>query len=179
MRSGSSCCMRHFRTSRAWRYCRTPLHPGEQRELKESELGAQGLGMGLSYTQMRSVAEIEPAFEPIRAAGAEAMIVLPDGLAMQHRKRIIEFAALQRIPAISGWSDFAKSGGTMTYGPNLKTVFQRLAIYVDRILKGANPGELAIEQPTKFELVINLKTAKALRLEIPPTLLARADEVIQ
>ena len=72
------------------------------------------------------------------------MIVLPDGLVMQHRKRIIEFAALQRIPAISGWSEFAKSGGTMTYGPNLKALFQRLAIYVDKILKGANPGELAV-----------------------------------
>ncbi len=156
-----------------------PLHPGEQRELKESELGAQGLGMGLSYTQMRSVAEIEPAFERIRAADAEAMILLPDGLVMQHRKRIIEFAALQRIPAISGWSDFAKSGGTMTYGPNLNVVFQRLAIYVDKILKGANPGELAVEQPTKFELVINLKAAKAIGLEVPAILLGRADEVIE
>src|SRR3954462_1203775 len=179
MRSGSSCCMRHFRTSRAWRYCRTPLHPGEQRELKESELGAQGLGMGLSYTQMRSVAEIEPAFERIRAAGAEAMIVLPDGLAMQHRKRIIEFAALQRIPAISGWSEFAKSGGTMTYGPNLNASYRRLAVYIDKILKGANPAELAVEQPTKFELVINLKAAKAIGLEVPPILLGRADEVIE
>ena len=144
-----------------------PLHPGEQRELKESEHGAQRLGMGLSYTQMRSDAEIEPAFERIRAADAEAMIVLPDGLVMQHRKRIIGFAALQRIPVISGWSEFAKSGGTMTYGPNLKTVFQRLAIYVDKIFKGANPGELAIEQPTKFELVINLKAAKAIGLGVP------------
>ena len=156
-----------------------PLHPGEQRELKESEHGAQRLGLGLSFTQMRSVAEIEPAFERIRAAGAEAMIVLPDGLVMQHRKRIIEFAALQRIPVISGWSEFAKSGGTMTYGPNLNDSFQRLAIYVDKILKGANPGELAVEQPTKFELVINLKAAKAIGLEVSRILLGRADEVIE
>ena len=107
------------------------------------------------------------------------MIVLPDGLVMLHSRRIIEFAALQRIPVISGWSEFARSGGTMTYGPNLKVVFERLAIYVDKILKGANPGELAVEQPTKFELVINLKAAKALGLEVPPMLLARADEVIE
>ena len=107
------------------------------------------------------------------------MIVLPDGLVMQHRKRIIEFAVLQRIPVISGWSEFAKSGGTMTYGPNLETLFQRLAIYVDKILKGANPGELAVEQPTKFELVINLKAAKAIGLGVPAILLARADEVIE
>ena len=98
---------------------------------------------------------------------------------MLHRQQIIEFAAVQRIPAISGWSEFAKSGGTLTYGPNLKAVFQRLAIYVDKILKGAHPGELAVEQPTKFELVINLKAAKMLGLEIPSTMLARADEVIE
>ena len=144
-----------------------PLHPGEPSELKESEKGAKRLGIELSYAQMRSVAEIEPALERIREAGAEGMIVLPDGLVMLHRRKIIEFAALQRIPVISGWSEFARSGGTMTYGPNLKAVFQRLAIYVDKILKGANPGELAVEQPTKFELVINLEAANALGLEVP------------
>ena len=93
--------------------------------------------------------------------------------------RIIEFAASQRIPIISGWSEFAKSGGTMTYGPNLKASFHRLGAYVDKILKGANPGELPVEQPTKFELVINLKAAKAIGLTIPPLVLARADEVIE
>src|SRR5215468_1136817 len=82
-----------------------PLHPGERRELKESEQGAERLGIGLSFAQMRSAAEIQPALERIRVAGAEAIIVLPDGLAMQHRKQIIEFAALQRIPVISGWSE--------------------------------------------------------------------------
>jgi putative ABC transport system substrate-binding protein len=156
-----------------------PLHPGEPGELKESERGADRLGIELSYAQMRSAADIEPAFQRIRAAGAEAMIVLPDGLVMLHRMKIIEFATLQRIPVISGWSEFARSGGTMTYGPNLQAVFQRLAIYVDKILKGANPGELAVEQPTKFELVINLKAAKAIGLGVPPMLLARADEVIE
>ena len=156
-----------------------PLHPGEQRELEESVRGAERLGIGLSYAHMRSVAEIETAFERIRAAGAEAIIVLPDALVMLLRKQIIEFAALQRIPVISGWSEFAKSGGTMTYGPNLKASFRLLAAYVDKILKGANPGELPVEQPTKFELVINLKAAKAIGLEVSPTLLARADEVIE
>ena len=156
-----------------------PLHPGERRELEESERGAERLGVRLSYAHMRSVAEMEAAFERIRAAGAQAIIVLPDGLVMQQRKQIIEFAALQRIPVISGWSEFAKSGGTMTYGPNLKASFRLLAAYVDKILKGANPGELPVEQPTKFELVINLKAAKAIGLDVPLTFLARADEVIE
>jgi putative ABC transport system substrate-binding protein len=156
-----------------------PLHPGERRELKESEQGAERLGIGLSYAHMRSVAEIEPAFERIRAADAEAMIVLPDGLVMLHRRQIIEFAALQRIPAISGWSEFAKSGGTMTYGPNLKASFLLLADYVDKILKGANPSEIPVQQATEFELVINLKAVRAIGLDVPPTLLARADEVIE
>ncbi|TMJ30008.1 MAG: ABC transporter substrate-binding protein, partial [Alphaproteobacteria bacterium] len=156
-----------------------PLHPGEQRELEESEQGAKRLGLGLSYAHMRSAAEIEPAFERIRLAGAEAMIVLPDGLVMQHRRRIIEFATSQRIPVISGWSEFAKWGGTMTYGPNLKASFRQLGAYVDKILKGAKPGELPVEQPTKFELVVNLKAAKAIGLTVPPMLLGRADEVIE
>ncbi len=156
-----------------------PLHPGEQRELKESEQGAERLGIGVSYAKMRSVAEIELAFERIRAAGCRSHDRPAGWLVMQHRKRIIEFAALERIPAISGWSEFAKSGGTMTYGPNLKASFQRLAVYVDKILKGANPAELAVEQPTKFELVINLKAAKAIGLEVPAILLGRADEVIE
>ncbi len=112
-----------------------PLHPGEQRELKESEQGAKRLDIGVSYAQMRSAAEIEPAFERIRAAGAEAMIALPDGLVMQHRKRIIEFAVLQRIPVISGWSEFAKSGGTMTYGPNLNDSSSGLQYMSTRFLR--------------------------------------------
>ena len=157
-----------------------PLHPGEPGELNKSEKGAERLGIELSYAKMRLVAEIEPALERIRQAGAEGMIVLPDGLVMLHRRKIIEFAALQRIPVISGWSEFARSGGTMTYGPNLKAVFQRLAIYVDKISqRSGDPGELAVEHPTKFELVINLKAAKALGLDVPPMLLARADEVIE
>ena len=156
-----------------------PLHPGERRELEESERGAERLGIGLSYAHMRSVAEMEAAFERIRAAGAQAIIVLPDGLVMQQREQIIEFAALQRIPVISGWSEFAKSGGTMTYGPNLKASFGLLAAYVDKILKGANPGELPVEQPTMFELVINLRAAKAIGLDVPHSFLERADEVIE
>jgi len=156
-----------------------PLHAGAQRELKESEQGADRLGLGLSFAQMQSAAEVQPALERIRAAGAEAMIVLPDGLVMQHRKQIIEFAALQRIPVISGWSEFAKSGGTMTYGPNLKASFERLAIYVDKILKGARPADLPVEGPTRFDLAVNVKTARALGLTIPQSILSQTVEAIE
>ena len=96
-----------------------------------------------------------------------------------HRARIVELAARHQLPSISQDRDFVHGGGMMSYGPDLKIVYPRLAIYVDRILKGASPGDLPVEQPTKFELVINLKTAKALGLTIPQSLLVRADEIIQ
>jgi len=98
---------------------------------------------------------------------------------LAHRQKIIEFAAKESLPAMYWERIFAESGGLMSYGPDLADVVRRAAIYVDKILKGANPGTLPIERPTKFELVLNLKTAKALGLTIPPSLLARADEVIQ
>jgi putative ABC transport system substrate-binding protein len=110
---------------------------------------------------------------------AQAIVAFPDALIMIHRKSIAEFAAKRRIPAISGWGEFAADGNLMTYGPNLRDSFRRLAAYVDKILKGAKPADLPVEQPTRFELVINLKTAKALGLKIPQSILVRADRVIQ
>jgi putative ABC transport system substrate-binding protein len=104
---------------------------------------------------------------------------LADGFALQNRDRIIGFAMEHRIPVISGWPIFAESGAVCTYGPKLNESYRRLAYYVDRILKGAKPADLPIEQPTKFELVLNLKSAKKLGIGIPQTLLARADEVIE
>jgi putative tryptophan/tyrosine transport system substrate-binding protein len=112
-------------------------------------------------------------------ARAEALIVVPGRLTAFLAKRIVDGAAQHRIPVISGWREFALGGAVATYGPNRVESAERLGSYVDRILKGAKPADLPIEQPTKFELVINLKTAKALGLTIPPSLLARADEVIQ
>ena len=109
----------------------------------------------------------------------QAVSLFADGFAIQNRQRIIDFATSKRAPVVSGWPVFARSGAICTYGPRLSESYRRLAYYVDRVLKGAKPADLPIERPTKFELVINLKTAKALGLEIPPTLLAIADEVIE
>jgi putative ABC transport system substrate-binding protein len=106
-------------------------------------------------------------------------MTLPDGMLLAHAPRIIEFAARARIPAVFPDHEFATAGGLMTYGPSLATNFRQAATYVVKILRGANPADLPIEQPTKFDLVINLKTAKALGLTIPPSLLARADQVIE
>ena len=109
----------------------------------------------------------------------QAISLFADGFAIQNRQRIIDFAMKHRVPVISGWPVFAQSGALCTYGPRLTESYRRLAYYVDRILKGAKPADLPIEQPTKFELVINLKTAKTLGLTIPQSVLLRADEVIQ
>jgi putative ABC transport system substrate-binding protein len=107
------------------------------------------------------------------------MIQLDDVLFTSHRKRVVELAVKHHLPAIYGFREFPEVGGLMSYGPDLPDLYRRAAGYIDRILKGANPGDLPIEQPTKFELVINAKTAKALGLTIPPSLLLRADQVIE
>jgi putative ABC transport system substrate-binding protein len=156
-----------------------PEHPGEHLELEATRKAAASLGIAFQYVPVRSVQEFEPAFAEIARERAEAMIALPDALLLQNRERLVEFAAQQRIAIVSGWSSFARSGGVMTYGPNLRESFRLLARSVDKILKGARPAEVPVEQPTVFELVVNLKAARALGLELPATFLARADEVIE
>jgi putative tryptophan/tyrosine transport system substrate-binding protein len=123
--------------------------------------------------------ELERAFEAARRERVDAMIVLSSALFAAEKRRIIDFAARARLPTIYEHRDFTESGGLVSYGPDLRAVFRRAAVFVDRILKGAAPGELPIEQPTNFELVINLRTAAALGLAVPPALLARADEAIE
>jgi ABC-type uncharacterized transport system substrate-binding protein len=156
-----------------------PIHPGEHLEVAESQRVATALGMSLQYLQVRTREEFDTAFRVMADQGTQGIVAVPDNLIMLERIRLAEFAKRQRIPVISGWSEFAQSGGLMTYGPNSRKFFRRLAAYVDRIIAGAKPSEIPIEQPTTFELVINLKTAKSIALAIPPTLLARADDVIE
>jgi len=156
-----------------------PLHPGESRELSSSQAAARQLGIALQYLPVRSGKDFEAAFAAMTRERAEAIIAFPDALIMLQRKAIADYSMRRRIPAVSGWADFARDGNLMTYGPNLSDSWRRVASYVDKILKGAKPGDLPVEQPTKFELVINMKTAKAIGLTVPQSVLARADEVIQ
>jgi putative ABC transport system substrate-binding protein len=140
----------------------------------------QSLGVEVRSLPVRPpVPEIDKAFETAKSWRASALTTLDDALIFGNRTRIIALAARHRLPAIYGYREFPDAGGLMAYGPNRYDMYRRAATYVDKILKGAKPADLPVEQPTKFELVINLKTAKALGLTIPPFLLARADQVIE
>ena len=157
-----------------------PAHPGEQRELKETQNTAQSLGATLQYLQLKGSTDFDSAFESVSSQHANALLVFPDALTLAHRVRIAEFAVKSRLPSMFGWKEYVEAGGLMSYGPNLEVLWkQRIPVYVDKILKGRKPADLPVEQPTKFELVINLKTAKAIGFAVPPSLLARADRVIK
>jgi putative ABC transport system substrate-binding protein len=141
---------------------------------------AAGLGVRLHRVKARAPGEFDQAFGAITRAQAEALIVLPHPLFFWHRTRLVDLATRQRLPTIWGpFREFVHAGGLMAYGPSLREQFQRAAYYVDRLLKGAKPADLPVEQPTTFELVINLKTAQALGLTLPPSLLFQATEVLR
>jgi putative ABC transport system substrate-binding protein len=154
-------------------------HPGEQSEHEATKAAANALSVGLVYVPFGSGPELEGVLERVRASDAGAMLVFPEGVTMVHRAKIAEFATAHRLPSMFGWREYCEAGGLVSYGANQGATYVRLAAYADRLLRGETLGELPIEQPTAFELVINLKTAKALSLTIPPSLLARADEVIE
>jgi len=156
-----------------------PIHPGEHSEVAESQRVAAKLGIVLQYLQVRTPADFDAAFHAMSDSNTEGIVAVPDNLVMLERARLAEFAKERKIPVISGWGEFAQSGGLMTYGPNSAKFFRRLADYTKKIVNGEKPNEIPIEQPTTFELVINLKTAKAIGVTIPPTLIARADQIIE
>jgi ABC-type uncharacterized transport system substrate-binding protein len=156
-----------------------PGHPGEERELKETQLSAQALRTVLHYLSVSNSADIDKAFAVIAKEHTDGILAFPDPITMAHRTQIAEFAVKRRLPSVFGWKDYVEAGGLMSYGPNLGESWRRVAVYVDKILKGTKPADLPVERPAKFEFVINLKTAKAIGLTIPPNLLARADKVIK
>jgi putative ABC transport system substrate-binding protein len=146
-------------------------------QLKEAEVAAHTLGVQIEPIPVRSPNDFEAGFKAAR--GVDGLLQLDNPFFTTHRGRITELVAKSRLPAIYGYRQMVEAGGLVSYGPDVPDLHRRAATYVDRILKGAKPGDIPIEQPTKFELVINLKTAKALGLTIPASLLARADHVIE
>ncbi len=156
-----------------------PANPWHALGLKEVGVRAQALALDLEILEVRRPEEFEDAFSAITRKRGGAVLVLADPMFFTHRTRLAELAAKHRLPAVYGLREHVEAGGLMSYWPNTVDSTRQATTYVDRILKGAKPGELPIEQPTRFELVINLKTAKALGLTIPPSVLVRADQVIQ
>jgi len=156
-----------------------PLHPGEKGELKASLSAAEQLGLEVLYTEFLQGEGFDAALDKVRKQRCDAMVVFPDAGMLARAAQIAEFGLKERLLCVSGWAEFAKAGCIASYGPNLSEGYRRLASYVDRILKGAPPASLPVELPTRVEMVINLRTASALGLQISRTLLQRADEVIQ
>jgi putative ABC transport system substrate-binding protein len=145
----------------------------------QSQDAAAKLGLTIQSIGVHDLISFDSAFAVVESGRVAALLTLIDPFTAKYRQRIVDFAAQRHLPAIYDAREFVQSGGLISYGPSLLAMQQRVAEYVDKIFKGAKPGDLPVEQPTKFELVINLKTAKALGLAVPPALLARADEVIE
>jgi putative tryptophan/tyrosine transport system substrate-binding protein len=156
-----------------------PEHPGSQIERTYSEQTAQKLGLAIEFFGTATEEQLASAFAAMDPNPPQAISLFADGFAIQYRQRIIDYGMKRRAPVISGWPVFARSGAICSYGPKLSESYRRLAYYVDRLLKGTPPSELPIERPTKFETVVNLKTAKTLSLAIPDTIVASADELIE
>jgi putative tryptophan/tyrosine transport system substrate-binding protein len=156
----------------------TTAEPGNAQNVRQIELAAGMLGLQLHYFEIQHVNDIERAFGGAAEKRAEAVVILSSPV-LTRRKYVAELAMKSRLPAIYDRREFAEVGGLMTYGVILSDLDRRAATYVDKILKGAKPADLPVEQPTKFELVINLKTAKQIGITIPPNVLARADRVIR
>jgi len=157
----------------------TSTVPGNEQTLKETELVARALGVKLQYLEIQDPQNIENVFRAASKGRAGAVLVLSSPVATFQRTQIAEMAAKSRLPAIYPQSDHVDAGGLIFYGPSIADLYRRAATYVDKILKGAKPADLPVEQPKKFELIINLKAAKQIGLTIPPNVLARADKVIK
>ena len=157
-----------------------PLHIGEEEAVRETQAATRRLGLPLQPFAVHSVAEVTAALDTMVRDRVNGVVALPNALIMSQRSVIAEFAVRHRVPTISGWEDFATiDGNLMTYGPNLQEAWRYLATLADKVLKGAKPGDLPVEQPTTYQLIINLKTAKTLGLALPQSLVVRADRLIE
>jgi putative tryptophan/tyrosine transport system substrate-binding protein len=154
-----------------------PDHPDN--ELREAQRAAQSLDVRLQPVEMRGPGDLENAFRAVTEAGSDALYVVSSRHTALNIPRIVDFAMKNRIPLAGGWGAWARAGGLLSYGPNVNDMSRRAVDYMDKIMKGATPADLPIQQPTRFELVINAKAAKTIGIDVPPTLLARADEVIE
>src|SRR3954452_17854763 len=154
-------------------------HPGEASELRATREAARALGLAIEHFEVGSDDDFEPAFAAIAQGKCDGLIAFPDALKNFNREKIVGFALRRRLPSIYGWKMYAEAGGLMSYGPVLDDVSVRVAVYVDKILKGVKPADLPVEQPTKLEVVVNLKTAKALGLEIPRGMILGADALLE
>ena len=158
---------------------RNPAHPLAEVFLRETQAAGRALGVRLDFFEARDPSQLDSALSRMEKERAEAVIVTPDPLFGSQRSRIVDFVARRRLPSMFFYRDFVDAGGLMSYGPSFPDSYRRAATYVDKILKGAKPADLPVEQPTKFEFIINLKAAKQIGLTIPPNVLARADKVIK
>jgi putative ABC transport system substrate-binding protein len=156
-----------------------PAYTGMRARFKEAQQAAPTVGMSIRSLEVRDPREMEAAFEAVTRARPDGLVLLADPLTNSMRARIVEFARENRLPAIYEIREFVEAGGLMSYGPNISAINRRSAYYVDRILKGANPGDLPIEQPSQIELLVNTRTARELGITIPQSILASADQVIQ
>jgi putative ABC transport system substrate-binding protein len=154
-----------------------PDHPDN--ELREAERAAQSLSVRLQLVEMRGSGDVDAALRAVTDAGCDALYVVSSRQTVLNTSRIVDFATRHRLPLAGGWGAWAHAGGLLSYGPNINDMMRRLVAYVDKVLKGAKPADLPIEQPTKFEFVINVKVAKSIGVDVPPILLSRADEVIE
>lgn len=156
-----------------------PTAPPAASVLKNVEDAARALNVKLRIAAARTAAEIDRVLAPLTRQHVDALLVVANPLFFAERDRIVRMAALNRLPGVFEWREFVEAGGFLSYGPNISDMYRRLALYVDKILKGARPGDLPVEQPTKFELVLNVRTGRALGLTVPPPLLLRADAVVE
>lgn len=157
----------------------TPDHPGDSAERRVSQAAAAKLGIAINYFELGRGASVADVLAAIDKARSDAVMFFPTQTVIGSRSVIAEWSLKKKVPTISGWAQFADGGNVLSYGPNLADAQRRLAFYVDRILKGAKPGDLPVELPTRVELVVNQKTARAIGVNVPPSVLLRADRVIE